>query len=418
MKKTWLLSVLLLSACEKASPPSAAAAGPSNAAASPPAESLRPRLLEVYSSAADWLVSQQDASGAWKMATGGHSTPSPSYTGLVVTGLASAPDEIRARFKPALEKGVAYILTKRNTDGSIGEGPGGSFLKTYTTAICLMALGSVERTDKVGDAIRGAQAYLKQNQLKEGDRGGVGYGDDNPKVDEKGQLTVKKTIANLSTTGFAASGMRMSGLPQDDEFWKLVVEFVRKCQNSSEVNTDKEFAAKLQKAGLSIGDDGGLFYAPLADRKEAKAGTVKIADREIIQSYGTMTYDGVKTYLYAGLGQDSPEVKAAMDWVRKNYTVEVHPGFMFDEKQRHHLRGLYYYYLVMARALDAYGEHPLRTFDGRPRDWARDIAEQLVKNVKESKMWVNANPAWYEGDPLLTTSYVLMTCDYLFKYLK
>ena len=60
----------------------------------------------------------------------------------------------------------------------------------------------------------------------------------------------KKGVANLSTTGFAAEGLKASGLPQEDEFWSLVVKFVRKCQNNSEVNTDPEIAAEMKAKGL------------------------------------------------------------------------------------------------------------------------------------------------------------------------
>jgi len=238
----------------------------------------------------------------------------------------------------------------------------------------------------------------------------MGYGDESPGG--------KKGVANLSTTGFAAEGLKWSGLPQDDDFWKLVVKFVRKCQNNSEVNTDPEFVGQLKAKGLSVGDDGGLYYGPIADPAAQKAGTKKIADKEVIQSYGSMTYDGIKTYIYAGLKKDSPEVKSAIDWVRKNYSVEVHPGFAYDQAQRHHLRGLYHYYLVMARALDTYGENPFETFDGKKHDWAREIGAQLVKSVKENKLWKNENPAWYEGDPILVTGYVLVTCDVLLKNIK
>lgn len=373
---------------------------------------LSKKLTETYGVAADWLVQQQDPSGAWKQ---GNQVASPAYTGLIVTAFGNAPENVKKSTRPAVDKAVEYLLSKVNLDGSIGEGPSGAFLKTYGTAIGLMAFSSVERNRKIEEAIRGAQAYLKNNQLKEGpERGGSGYGDDVTGGDGK----PRKTIANMSTVGFAAEGLKMSGLPQDDEFWKLVVEFVRKCQNSSEVNTDPQFAAALKAKGLSVGDDGGLYYGPYADSTLQKAGTKKIADREVIQSYGSMTYDGLKTYLYAGLKKDAPEVKAAIDWVRKNYSVEAHPGFSFDAAKRDHLRGLYHYYLVMARALDAYGENPLETFDGRRREWPKDLAEQLLKTVRESKMWKNENPGWYEDDPVLVTSYVLVTCDILLKYVK
>lgn len=370
---------------------------------------LRKRLQTTYEAAGDWLVSQQDDKGAWKMGVPGKEAPSPSYTALIVGSLSNAPEPLKTKFKPAVDKGVGFLLTKVNDDGSFGEGPSGSFLKTYTTAIALLGLSGVERTPIIADAIRGAQAYLKANQLKEGVyRGGLGYGDEKPGA--------KKT-ANLSVTGFAADGLKVSGLPQDDEFWKLVVEFARKCQNNTEVNKDPAFLAEMKKAGLSVGNDGGLIYDPL-DAKGGPAGTKKILDQTVIQSYGAMTYDGLKTYLYAGLAKNSPEVTAAVDWVRKNWQLDAHPGFAFDDVRRGHLRGLYYYYLLMGRALDAYGETPFETFDGKKHDWPKELGEKLLSLCRESKMWKNDNTAWYEGDPVLVTSYVLMTCDVLFKNLK
>ena len=376
-----------------------------------PKDDVAKRVTETYASAADWLVTQQDTSGAWSMAAGDKTVPSPSFTGLIVAALGNAPAPLQAKYKGATDKGLTYLLSKVNADGSVGEGPTGGFQKTYATGIALMAFASVERTDKLANAIRGAQAYLKNNQLKEGkDVGGMGYGDEAPGG--------KKGVANLSTTGFAAEGLKASGLPQDDEFWKLVVQFVRSCQNNSEVNKNPEFVAAMKAKGLSIGDDGSLYYGPIADPAAQKAGTKKIADKEVIQGYGAMTYDGIKTYLYAGLKKDSPEVKSAIDWVRKNYSVEVHPGFAYDQVQRHHLRGLYHYYLVMSRALEAYGETPFETFDGKKHDWPREIGEQLVKSVRENKLWKNDNPGWYEGDPVLVTGYVLVTCDVLLRNMK
>ncbi len=387
-------------------------------------DDLKKRLIETYAAAADWLVSLQDQHGAWKMGPPDRQMPSPSYTGIILTALANAPEELRSRYKEPMARAKAFLLSKANQDGSFGEGPAGSFLKTYTTAIAMMALSSVEQDDKTRDALRGAQAYLKQHQLREGlGAGGLGYGDEEPKVDPRtGKPLIKKAdIPNLSVTGFAAEGMIMAeraGLPRDKEFWELIIKYVRRCQNSTEVNVEPEFRAELKKFGLSVGDDGSLYYAAVGDPKIHKAGTRKIMDREVIQGYGSMTYDGIKTYIYAGLPKDSPEVKAAVDWVRKNYSVEAHPGFPYDSTARHHLRGLFYYYLIMARALDAYGENPFETFDGKKHDWPRELAGRFLTTVRESRMWKNDNPAWYEGDPVLVTGYVLVTCDVLLKNLK
>ena len=61
-----------------------------------------------------------------------------------------------------------------------------------------------------------------------------------------------------------------------------------------------------------------------------------------------MTYAGLKSMIYAGVSPDDPRVKAAHEWIRKNYTLEQNPG-MGDA-------GLYYYYHTFAKALSALEE--------------------------------------------------------------
>ena len=60
-----------------------------------PQDDVAKKLTETYASAADWMVGQQDASGAWKQGTGDKAVPSPSFTGLIVAayhaGVQSAP---------------------------------------------------------------------------------------------------------------------------------------------------------------------------------------------------------------------------------------------------------------------------------------------------------------------------------------
>jgi len=250
-----------------------------------PSADARAAFEKAYRKGAEWLVSRQNEDGAWTQEVpGAGKMPSLGFTGLAVTSLADGP--LASDHRKAIDKGAAWIVSKQNEDGSFGEGPAGTFLKSYGTAIALMGLAAAGREKHAG-AIRGAQAYLTHNQVREGvHRGGSGYGDE---ALGEGGVRVKD-YANMSTTGFAAEGLRRSGLPRDDEFWKLVVEFCRKIQNSSEVNQDEAWMAQLKEKNLSIGEDGGLFYAPLADPVEASiAVTRKLADREVILSYRSMT---------------------------------------------------------------------------------------------------------------------------------
>ena len=64
-----------------------------------------------------------------------------------------------------------------------------------------------------------------------------------------------------------------------------------------------------------------------------------------LRAYGSMTYAGFKSYLYADLKPDDPRVSAAYDWIRANYTLDENPGMGGN--------GLYYYYHTFAKALDA-----------------------------------------------------------------
>ena len=115
---------------------------------------LAKRLTETWSKAADWLVGQQDAAGAWQTGPAGKTEPNSAYTALIVTSLANAPKSLREKYKPSVDKGVSFLAGKANPDGSFGVGPSGSFMKTYTTALALMALATVDR-EKHADKIRG-----------------------------------------------------------------------------------------------------------------------------------------------------------------------------------------------------------------------------------------------------------------------
>lgn len=143
MRKFLILCVALVG-CDSSEGPSS---DPSKKAApSASSEKVGEKLIGVYSSAADWLVSVQEENGAWKMGPPEKKAESPAYTGLIVTSLANAPDAVRHKYKDAVSKAVSYLLSKANVDGSFGEGPAGTFLKTYTTAVAMMALASVERS--------------------------------------------------------------------------------------------------------------------------------------------------------------------------------------------------------------------------------------------------------------------------------
>ena len=76
------------------------------------------------------------------------------------------------------------------------------------------------------------------------------------------------------------------------------------------------------------------------------------------------------------------------------------------------LQGLYYYYLTMARALNALDLDTIETPDGRKHDWRQELEEKIRSLQRMDGSWINhMAPRWFEGNPVLATAYALLVLD-------
>ena len=117
-----------------------------------------------------------------------------------------------------------------------------------------------------------------------------------------------------------------------------------------------------------------------------------------------MTYAGLKSLLYAGVGKEDIRVQAAMDWIRRNYDLTTNPGMG--------QQGLYYYYHVFAKTLEASGEDQVVDADDQTHDWRKDLIQQLTQKQRTDGSWTNEADRWYEGDPNLVTAYALLALSH------
>lgn len=376
-----------------------------------PSGTLKQKFEASYKNASNWLIAQQGKDGFWEAMK----QPSMGYTAMVTYALANAADDMRKNYKSAIDKAVDYILKNQNKDdGSFSE-IGGS-TKTYVTSVVIMALVAVDK-EKYKDIIKNAQDFLVGKQKKDGIyKGGAGYGDTGVKVKNGEIETYERKIADLSNTSFAIEALKASGLSEDSEYWKNVVEFLTRCQNDSETNKDPELEKLLADMGLKVGNDGGFTYTPI----ESKADEENLPDgSKILKSYGSMTYAGLKSFIYAKIDKKDPRVQSAYNWIKGHYTLDLHPGFGVDEVKRTHLQGIFYYYTMFAKALDVWGEEILETDDGKKHKWAEELAEKLISLQKEEgSAWKNESPRWGEGDKILATSYALIAYNTLRKWIK
>jgi hypothetical protein len=121
------------------------------------------------------------------------------------------------------------------------------------------------------------------------------------------------------------------------------------------------------------------------------------------RAYGSMTYAGFKSYLYAKLSRDDERVKGAMRWISSHYALDENPGIGRD--------GMYYYFVTFARALHAWGEPTIDvTIESgtSPRDWRKDLVDRLESLQKPEGSFKMLDERWMEGNEVLITAYALL----------
>lgn len=310
-----------------------------------------------------------------------------SFAGLGPTALATAGllRHGRTPEDPMVAKALKFIEKHVQPDGGIYVP--GTLYRNYETCVAIMCLAEANADGRYTKTIERADAFVKGLQWDEGEDkdksdtayGGAGYG--------------KHKRPDLSNTTFLIDALKAAGNAPDDEAIQRALIFVSRAQNLETEHNTTEFAAK--------NPDGGFYYTPAAGG-ESQAGETPTGG---LRSYGSMTYAGFKSMLYAGVGPDDPRVKAAYDWIRMHYRLDENPNMG--------AAGLYYYYHTFAKALDALGKDTIVDKDGVEHNWRAQLVAELAKRQRPDGTWINSdNIRWLEGDANLVTAYALLALSY------
>tara|TARA_R110002072_G_scaffold18961_1_gene70184 strand:+ start:99 stop:1184 length:1086 start_codon:yes stop_codon:yes gene_type:complete len=357
-------------------------------------------MVDSYRAAQAFLLKGQHDNGGFGQIPG-QPPGEVGITGLVIRGLAGAPEEFQAAAKPAIEKAIGYLLKHQQKDGSFTQERSG--LSTYRTAIAINALVAVDRKRYAAE-IKKAADWLKGDQFDAEE----GVGEDNPHFGGFGyDKGGEKPDADMSNTLMAIGALRDAGISPDDPVFKRALTFLSRCQNSSETNPG---VGKLKPK-----DDGGFIYDPGLSRN--KSGAVTNADGTMsFESYASMTYGGLMSMIYTGVSKDDARIKAALAWIKANYTLDENYGLGIRNKDpKAAQQGLYYYYHVFAKALASLDTKTVQTKEG-PRIWADDLAAAFIKRQQKDGSFVNPVDRWWERDPTLVTAYVINAYNYAWPY--
>ncbi|MDZ4831994.1 MAG: prenyltransferase/squalene oxidase repeat-containing protein [Phycisphaerae bacterium] len=352
-----------------------------------------------------YLRKTQRASGAWMEKEKVQPTDQPrvASASLAVTAMGAKAFEQAGTDDAVTRKALKFVvdaIRERGYDGASQAGIGNYVASAVVSA--LAASGNREFETE----LQGGVAWLKRNQWDQSEGlapdqdwfGGAGYGN--------------SKRPDLSNTQFMLDALHDAGVSPDDPAVQKALAFVARAQNLPSLN-----ASAWSKSGSA---DGGFVYTP-ANGGESfasdKAGEGRYGEKmpegqpRSLRSYGSMTYAGFKSLLYAGLSRDDPRVKAAFAWIAQHYTFDENPGLGPE--------GLYYYYHAMARALFASQQQVIPVAAPKPgadavttnRAWREDLIAALTARQREDGAWINSADRWEESQADLATIYAILALE-------
>ena len=371
MIRSVLMVVALLAACGMA------ARAESNTEPQHKAQALIDRGL-------GYLKQQQQQSGAWH-----NENEPPAITAIALRAFLG--EEQYTAQTEFIARGLANLLTYQQASGGIYK----DMQANYNTAIAIRALVAAKEP-KYQPNIHRAVAFLKRLQWNElpdaaPERatvdqsdpryGGFGYG--------------RNERPDGSNLQMALEALHEAGLAPDDPAYQRALTFVTRMQNLSETN-DQAWAS----------DDGGFVYTPARGGESFAGEYISPDGQRRLRSYGSMTYAGLKSFIYAGLTKQDPRVRAAWEWIQQNWTLTENPGMKLgDPTNAQH--GLYYYFHTLARALNEYDQPVITDPQGNRHDWRVELIDQLAALQRDDGSWAGEK-RWFEENPVLVTAYVVL----------
>ena len=348
-----------------------------------------------------FLAPKQSRRGAWFEGTEVVATdmePRMRASALAVTAMGAKVFAQAGRQDAVRGNAFAYIAANTaTTEQRKGIEDGG--LGTYVMSAVASALASSSEPE-FQELLETSIAWLKATQWDETEGlasntdwyGGAGYGN--------------RKRPDLSNTQMMLDALHDANVSSDDPAIQKALAFVARAQNFKSASTTEDASWIAQGNG-----DGGFVYSPANGGEsfaseaagEGRFGEKMPAGSRSLRSYGSMTYAGFKSLLYAGLSPDDPRVQAALGWIQSHWT--------FTENSGLGQQGYFYYLHAMSRALSACGQTEMIDHAGAKHEWRRELIDAILTRQRADGSWKNDEPRWEEGNADLATIYALLALE-------
>jgi len=367
---------------------------------------LAERVESSLNAALRFIVSRQSDDGSWRSDVYGTLrdgvTLTPPILKLLTFAASSVDTDRNHEFLAARDHAAQFMASVLDESGRPRQPPDFPVYTAALTSIALSRIGGREFEVARDHWL----AELRSHQLTEAlgwsedDLAYGGWGYSVLPLRHPSNPSVRAPFdADLSSTLFAVSGLRLTGTSAQDLAIRRARMFVFRCQNfNDDGGGDPDY------------DDGGFFLTPTneAQNKAGMAG-VDHAGRRRFHSYGSATADGLRALIRCGLPMDHPRVIAARRWLEKNFSATTNPG-TFDPVLEHDRGAAYYYWCwSVAHAFRLVGVTHVNatTESDAMTSWSTLLAEALLRRQCEDGRFENAYSFVKEDDPLIATSLAL-----------
>ena len=322
-------------------------------------------------------------------------------------------ERVLSAIDAASERGARWLAARQRADGSFAATGNDGLCSVALSAMALWSLGEARPQALDDERARAGVRYLVEHRCEDG---GI--------YDPARGLAVYTTgvsVRALRALGERAGDASLIGLVRDAELFdyrraapESVIDAVQRDQVA--VGQSAEVARKLLAQGGVLSEQQRKALEFLAgSKRDAVRSPSRVrtpGERPSPSGIGPFTYDDLLPFVYLDLSPEHTVAVRALHALRSYYTVDHNPDLTKRYGQDGFLpgtQGLYYYYLVVARALSTQGHAVIETADGARHEWAREIALRLVQLQDADGSWVNRDPRWWEHEPVLVTSYALLT---------